>query len=191
MPKITSCSRGFQKSIEAYNHRFQDSSEAYNHRFQDSSEAYTLIEMLVVIAIIAVLAVISITIYSGVQGRARDAVRMSDLREMANALEQFYLDNNYYPTGCNWSTDVCWATFIPSVLMVSVPVDPLNTNLGNCDNVGDPTQAGCHVYHYCSPGAGANFLLGVNMERTSFTTSFPNCPLAGDNLFYVRSQNGW
>lgn len=47
----------------------------------------TLIELLVVISIIAILAVIGATIFSGVQSRARDAKRRSDVAAIAKAYE--------------------------------------------------------------------------------------------------------
>lgn len=58
---------------------------------------FTIVELLVVIVVIAVLAAISIVAYNGVQARARDASRMSNLKRIAQAIEMYYIDNNHYP----------------------------------------------------------------------------------------------
>lgn len=48
---------------------------------------FTLIELLVVIAIIAILAIIGMTIYTGVQTKARDARRQADVLAITKAFE--------------------------------------------------------------------------------------------------------
>ncbi len=52
-----------------------------------SIKGFTLIELLVVVAIIAILAVIGAAIFSGVQQKARDARRQSDVLAIAKAYE--------------------------------------------------------------------------------------------------------
>ncbi len=52
-----------------------------------NTQGFTLVELLIVIAIISVLAVIGITIYSGIQSKARDARRQSDIDAIASAYE--------------------------------------------------------------------------------------------------------
>ena len=64
--------------------RFQIS----DFRFQ--KRGFTLIELLVVISIIAILSTIGLTSFSTIQRKGRDARRKADLREMKNALEQYY-----------------------------------------------------------------------------------------------------
>ena len=58
---------------------------------------FTLIEILVVMAIMAILAAIGIGAFGGVQSKARDAQRKSDLAAFARAVEMFYNDNGRYP----------------------------------------------------------------------------------------------
>lgn len=50
-------------------------------------QGFTLIELLVVVAIIAILAVVGMAIFSGVQSRARDARRQSDIQAITKAFE--------------------------------------------------------------------------------------------------------
>ena len=58
---------------------------------------FTIVELLIVIVVIAILAAISIVAYNGIQQRARDSERQSDINTMQKQLELFYTDRGYYP----------------------------------------------------------------------------------------------
>lgn len=72
--------------------------------FTPIKSGFTLIELLVVIAVVGVLAgaVIVIINPAAQLGRARNAERKSDLRQMANALEEYVIVNGKYPTATSW-----------------------------------------------------------------------------------------
>jgi prepilin-type N-terminal cleavage/methylation domain-containing protein len=59
---------------------------------------FTLIELLVVIAIIGILAGIVLVSMGGARAKARDASRMSDIRQVSTAQEMYYGDNESYLT---------------------------------------------------------------------------------------------
>jgi general secretion pathway protein G len=59
---------------------------------------FTLIELMVVIAIIGILAGIIMVSLSAAKGRANDAKRKSDLKNLSLALSQYYNDNGAYPS---------------------------------------------------------------------------------------------
>lgn len=58
---------------------------------------FTIVELLIVIVIIGILATLVIVTFSGVQQRARDAERKTDINAVAGQLEAFYASNGYYP----------------------------------------------------------------------------------------------
>lgn len=62
---------------------------------------FTILELLVVMTIIGILAAIGLASYGGVQQKARDARRKSDLENVARALEMFRSDSpdREYPDG--------------------------------------------------------------------------------------------
>ena len=96
---------------------------------------FTLIELLVVIAIIGLLSTLSVVALGTARERARDAVRLSDLRTISIALELYYNENSAYPTAATAVTlgagnYAClnvsgWdATGCTTPYLESVPVDP-------------------------------------------------------------------
>jgi len=52
-----------------------------------------------VVAIMALLAVLGVPAFNEARARARDIRRMNDLRVIQQALEMFYSENGYYPSG--------------------------------------------------------------------------------------------
>lgn len=62
-----------------------------------NKRGFTIVELLIVIVVIAILAAISIVAYNGIQQRARDSERQSDINVMQKQLELFYVDKGYYP----------------------------------------------------------------------------------------------
>lgn len=64
-----------------------------------NKKGFTLLELLVVISIIAMLITIGLSSFSTAQRKGRDAKRKSDIKEIQNALEQYYSVCGYsYPT---------------------------------------------------------------------------------------------
>jgi len=70
-------------------------------------------ELLVVIAIIGILVAIVLADYTTAQEKSRDARRVTDMKEVQNAWEQYYADNNAtYPSPvCSISTSYLPAGF--------------------------------------------------------------------------------
>jgi prepilin-type N-terminal cleavage/methylation domain-containing protein len=101
-------------------------------------KGFTLIELLVVIAIIGLLATMAVVALGNSRSRARDARRLSDIRQMQTALQLYYHEQGGYPTTIG--TSIASGT---SVYMALVPSAPL------------PFETGCtsaqNSYVYSSP----------------------------------------
>jgi len=69
------------------------------HIFRQSSKGsgFTLIELLVVIAIIGLLSTLAVVALSSARAKARDAKRISDIKQIQSALELYFNDKNGYP----------------------------------------------------------------------------------------------
>ena len=89
-------------------------------------KGFTLLEILVVIGIIMILVGMMTASYSTAQKKARDTKRKSDLKEIQNAMEQYYSVCGYvYPTSPITSGIICLSP--STAIMPTVPVDPLTT----------------------------------------------------------------
>lgn len=64
-----------------------------------NKKGFTLIELLVVIAIIALLSTLAVVALGSARQKARDAKRLSDIKQVQTALELYYTDKNGYPSG--------------------------------------------------------------------------------------------
>ena len=62
-------------------------------------KGFTLIELLVVIAIIGVLSTLAVVSLNNARQKARDAKRVSDIKQVQTALELYFADQNGYPSG--------------------------------------------------------------------------------------------
>jgi prepilin-type N-terminal cleavage/methylation domain-containing protein len=66
-------------------------------KYLKTKRGFTLMELLVVVSIIGMLATIVLSSLSTARSRSRDAVRLSDVKQIQNALEMYYLDKGHYP----------------------------------------------------------------------------------------------
>lgn len=137
-----------------------------------SSKGFTLIELLVVIAIIGILSTLAIIALSSARQKARDSKRVADLKQVSNALELYYSDNNDYPAIITTGQPIAFGS---TTYMSAVPSNPVPRADNNCLN-NDYTYSyvtGSYAFGTClgsgtgSLGAGAAWASpqGVNSNR--------------------------
>ena len=110
-------------------------------------KAFTLIELLVVIAIIGLLSTLSIIALNSARAKARDAKRISDVKQMQVALEMYYNDMGDYPAtatagGTIASTGTGSSTFLRIIPTPPTPIDGATCNAATNKNVYFYTKTG-------------------------------------------------
>lgn len=88
-------------------------------------KAFTLIELLVVIAIIALLSTLSVVALGGARAKARDARRLSDIKQIQTALEMYLDSSGTYPASLTARTPLSYGGL---VFLPKVPDDPISNN---------------------------------------------------------------
>ena len=69
-----------------------------------NAKGFTLIELLIVVAIIGIIAAIAIPNLLNAIDRGKQKRTMADLRSMGTAIEEYSIDNNFYPVATTLAT---------------------------------------------------------------------------------------
>ena len=138
-----------------------------------NQKGFTLIELLVVIAIIGLLSTLSILALNQARARARDAKRISDVKQIQTALELYYNDMGAYPSAVTAGGSIA-STY--STYLAVVPTPPTPIDGGSCPDVqpvytyttqGTPQDGtASYTIQYCL-GASVNNIPGNSLQTAS------------------------
>ena len=99
----------------------------YGNNMKKTTSGFTIVELLVVIVVLAILATITIVAYNGIQARARDSLRTSEINTIQKALALYRIDNGSYPSAgaddTSYPLSSIQSQLIPKYIS-SLPVDP-------------------------------------------------------------------
>lgn len=163
-----------------------------------SAKGFTLVELLIAISLIGILTGVLLAVLNprGIQAKARDSQRISDLSKVKVALENYFADNRSYPIAGGWVavTSLSIATTLPKPLdskyINTLPEDSKKIG-GLCGGI-----AGWRGYGYKSV-TGTMYLLATNMETASMASSacpssipvaWCNCNFAGATGYYTTAD---
>ena len=65
--------------------------------YKTKQQGFTIVELLIVIVVIGILAALVITTFTGIQKKARDTERKTDIKALHGQIEAYYAQNGYYP----------------------------------------------------------------------------------------------
>ena len=97
----------------------------------NTQRGFTIVELLIVIVAIGILAAITMVAYSGIQNRARDAVRTNDIKGVQKALELYRVDNGIYPSVGTDNTGYDLSTLAPALVPTYIPRIPKDPKIGS------------------------------------------------------------
>jgi prepilin-type N-terminal cleavage/methylation domain-containing protein len=129
-------------------------------------EGFTLIEILIVVAIIAILSSVVLIGLGPTQRAGRDARRISDLRQVQNALELYYNRCGYYPGPTPTAASGPCGSFSQVTSdgwkALTATLTSVNTNIGVSTIPLDPTAG--HTYYYGTNGTGSSYIVAATLE---------------------------
>ena len=153
------------------------------HHFEKSGKGFTLIELLVVIAIIGVLSSVVIASLNTARTKARDAKRITEVKQLMVALELYYDENGHYPIssgGCGaTSPNASWCNSVESlsgshwihdsgvadVLSPFMPTEPTDPTQASSPNWAP--QNGGTIFYFASGygGSGQWYMIVFGLEN--------------------------
>ena len=146
-------------------------------------QGFTIVELLIVIVVIGILALLVITTYSGIQAKARNAKRGSDIKSLQTQIEAFFSQNGYYPsqTDLNDTKSGGWVATNMKSLDVNAVVDPSEDN--SCLAAGSCLKSG-------TPAAKAYYYNVTDSSGNSCETTDTNCAKYTLTATYEGTVNG-
>jgi len=104
-------------------------------------KGFTIVELLIVIVVIGILATLVIVTFSGIQKKARDSQRQTDINALASHISAYYADKGYYPT----ITDMNDSTF-RTANMKGLDPEALKDPRGSAQTLVGTTTANSYLY---------------------------------------------
>lgn len=146
---------------------------------KSKQSGFTIVELLIVIVVIGILATLVIVTFSGVQQKARDTKRETDVKALASQLEVYYANNGSYP-GLAQVQDNGWVTANLKGLDLAGLTAPTGTG-----NTIVGSGAAKNNYVYAVTGTGGAACTTANKDCTTFVitaTREAGDPITKSNL---------
>lgn len=118
--------------------------------FKSNQKGFTIVELLIVIVVIGILAALVITTFTGIQQRARNTERQTDIKAIHGQVEAYYAQNGRYPTLDNMND-----TTFRTDNMKGLDVEALKDPKGTAGTLAGAAAANVYSYVVQSATGGA------------------------------------
>ena len=142
------------------------------------TSGFTIVELLIVIVIIGILAALVVTTYSGIQKKARDTERKTDINAVHGQVEAYQAQNGKYPTLDNVN-DAAFRSNNMKGLDAAALADPNNAG---SQQLCAAATATCYGYTVTPNGCDN----GANGDCTTYTLT---ADLEGGGTYQKQSLN--
>ena len=150
---------------------------------------FTIVELLIVIVVIGILATLVIVTFTGIQQKARNSQRQTDINAVDSHVEAFYAQYGYYPT----LKDLQTATFVSTYMKGLDPDALVDPKGGTSSTIGDTVSA--TQYSYVATGT-TGCTNTTASDPTGTTTTNNGCDgftlsaqLEGTTDLYTKKSN--
>jgi len=127
-----------------------------------SAKGFTLIEILIVVSIIGVLSSLTLLGLGSFRASGRDVKRVTDLRQITNALELYYAKSGEYPANLD--------DLVAQGIIAKLPEDPISPKTdyeyNKCDTSGYVVQATLEEYNKKILAESAASACGMNCDNS-------------------------
>src|SRR5262245_33507550 len=145
-------------------------------------KGFTIVELLIVIVVIGILATLVIVTFSGIQQRARDTQRQTDINAIQGHVEAYYAQTGTYPA-LSMLTDATWRAANMKGLDPEALDDPGGTQIA-------ATLATNGYQYTATAGGAACTVTGSGASATSNCDAYVlTADLEGSATNYVKQSN--
>lgn len=113
-------------------------------------QGFTIVELLIVIVVIGILAALVVTTFTGIQQRARNTERQTDIKAIHGQVEAYYAQNGRYPTLANLNDGA-----FRDANMKGLDEEALKDPKGTTATLVSSPAANAYSYEVTATGGGA------------------------------------
>ncbi len=142
-------------------------------------QGFTIVELLIVIVVIGILAALVITTFTGIQAKARDTERTTDIKALHGQVEAYFAQKGSYPSLADMN-DASWR----STNMKGLDAEALKDPKGSAQTL--TATAGANTYQYAPLNSSSASCEADDTTCVSYTLT---ATLEGGGTFQKKNLN--
>lgn len=145
---------------------------------KSKQQGFTIVELLIVIVVIGILAALVITTFTGIQQKARNTERETDIKALQGQIEAYYAQNGKYPTLANMND-----SSFRSSNMKGLDAEALKDPKGSAQTL--VAAAAANSYSYAVTPSGCDNGSGGDCSGYTLTATYEGT--VNGNATYVKT----